>query len=148
MKKISFLLFANCFYFGLHLPAQQSNGSIYTAPQSLCAIVENANFYDKKEIVVLATYRMYPHGALLEDSSCPESLLNLRESASFFANKLVLKKFYKMTKNNQYQPVKVVFRGILHVAETGMSFGEFNTKYEFETLELISVDESKVTASK
>jgi hypothetical protein len=72
------------------------------------------------------------------DRSCPLIEVNLREGSGYKANKQASAVMRSLTKKDQFQPVDVVLRGILHVAHKGQCFGEMCAAYQIEITELMT----------
>jgi hypothetical protein len=122
------------------LPAAQGQPQASTSVQAmpLCAVIADAAKYDGKEVVVSGLYRMVIHGAILMDRSCSKTDVNLREAPAYKANKQASALLRSLTKKDQFQPVDVVFRGILRVAHEGQCFGQICAPYEIETSALVT----------
>jgi hypothetical protein len=109
------------------------------APEvSICQVTADAPKYDGKQIIVRGLYRMVIHGAILMDRACPKTEVNLREAQGYKADKKASALIRSLTKNNQFQPVEVVFRGTFRVAHEGQCFGQICAAYEIETSELVT----------
>jgi hypothetical protein len=104
----------------------------------LCALIANSSRYDGKVIKVAGLYRFVIHGAILMDRSCPQVEVNLRESSGYKADKKAGSVLRSITKKDQFQPVDVILRGILHVAHEGQCFGEMCAAYQLEITELMT----------
>jgi hypothetical protein len=104
----------------------------------LCAVIANSSKYDGKLIEVAGLYRFVIHGAILMDRSCPQVEVNLREALGYKADKKAASVVRSITKKDQFQPVDVILRGILHVAHEGQCFGEMCAAYQIEITELMS----------
>jgi hypothetical protein len=104
----------------------------------LCSLIANSSNYDGKVIEVAGLYRFVIHGAILMDRSCPQVEVNLRESPGYKADKKAASVLRSITKKDQFQPVEVSLRGILHVAHEGQCFGEMCAAYQIEITELLT----------
>lgn len=126
--------------FGLTLVAhpQDAKREASSEAMPLCAVIANSSKYDGKVIEVAALYRFVIHGAILMDRSCPQIEVNLRESPGYKADKKAASVLRSITKKDQFQPVDVVLRGIMHVAHEGQCFGEMCAAYQIEITELMT----------
>jgi hypothetical protein len=104
----------------------------------LCAVIANSSKYDGKVIKVAGLYRFVIHGAILIARACPQVEVNLREGPEYKANKQASALMRSLTKKDQFQPVDVVLRGVLHVAHEGQCFGEMCAGYQIEITELVA----------
>lgn len=132
----SIILFLTCLALAAHAQDAKNDASSQTIP--LCEVIANSSKYDGKAIEVEGLYRFVIHGAILMDRSCPHAEVNLREGPRYKANKQALALMRSLTKKDQFQPVDVILRGILHVAHQGQCFGEMCAAYQIEITELMT----------
>jgi hypothetical protein len=125
-----------CLSFATHSQGGKRNASPEAMP--LCEVIANSSKYDGKLIEVAGLYRFVIHGAILMDRSCPQAEINLRESPGYKADKKAASVLRSITKEDQFQPVDVILRGILHVAHDGQCFGEMCAAYQIEITELMT----------
>ena len=122
----------------MHVDGAQATANASIRPMQLCGVVADASKYDGQEIVVKGLYRMVVHGAILMDRACSKTDVGLREAPGYKADKQASALLRSLTKEDQFQPVEVVFRGIFHVAQQGQCFGQICAGYEIETTELVT----------
>jgi hypothetical protein len=114
------------------LSAQTAN-----QPLDVCDLIAHAADYDGKTVYVRGLWRMTPHGSLLMRRSCAEAAA-VKQTSDYKADHSASAVIRKITKNDQFAAVEVVFRGVFKAARQGQCFGELCMAYEVETDELVS----------
>jgi len=106
---------------------------------SLCTAIADPKIFDGRSLQFRAVYRIEPHGAVLTDHACPNSIVLLTKSADFSEDPAAKTLFDSLLDEGKTNTFDVVYAGTFRIVD-GLHCSEVNCfDYELNVSRLVAV---------
>jgi hypothetical protein len=109
-------------------------------PLSICTIIDGADKYDKKNVLVDGIFRLTPHGALFYGKQCPENFVRLRNAQEYSSNISAERELKAEIDHNKTAPVHIVYKAKFRVIHGTECSETYCFKYQLDVNEIISAN--------